>query len=339
MIRSSDKKIVGVAFDDKYLFPFLLLAFTISKNSKSLPEIYVANVNGTLSKESQSILESFSSLLGMQIRVLDCSIPNFLAVDDRISIAAYGRLWLADSLKADFVYLDVDTLVLPGWEMIFDFVDRLEENQTMLLAAMPAFGDDTPPWEIANEDKTQYRFHSGVLVINYQNWSKHFMNNENPTWVEIASRQDILGFTSHDQSVLQFAAQGNYLRIPENLVTFANANHLNGKILTCGTWIKPWTIRKKDYRRYLSASLMQKDFLRVLGTMKELELFAGVEEELFRFLNQYTDLGGAIKLVKEQSEIELDKLSKIFFYLSKNLFNSMVHFRQLINFNKIKSIL
>jgi lipopolysaccharide biosynthesis glycosyltransferase len=341
--KQKEKKIVGVAFDDNYLFPFLLLAFSIFKNSKELPEIRVANVNGTLSQPSKRILDRFTSILGMKIDVLEAFLPDTLAINARLSIAAYGRLWLADHISEDFVYIDTDSLVMPGWESIFDFLILLEENRDLLLAAMPALGNKTPPWPIEIGDKTQYRFHSSILVISHRNWTVHFANEKNLPWEKIALLSAELGITQHDpsileftadQSILQFAAKGKYLPLPDDLVNFGTKFSNSTKIISSGTWVKPWTVKKENYLRYLSSLMMYQNYSDVFGVVRELDLFTRFEEEMFDFLAKDPVLLEEVSAIQKKSQNPWGFHISAPFLMGKFVFVAMTYARKFFNILK-----
>lgn len=276
---------ITVSFDDKYIYPFLLLAFSIQKNSTKKPKIFIANVNSTLSKDSQNIIAIFSRLDRREFRVVEVSIPKNVKTSSRVSIAGYRRLWLAYNLSEDFVYIDTDSLVLPGSETIFDYLELIEENQELLLAAMPALENKTPPWPIPKEDKTQYRFHSGILVIKNENWKKHFSTPGNLPWQKIATMHDELKFVGHDQPVLQYAAQGKYLHLPDDFVNLATKFTETAKVVTSGVWLKPWTVPREQYFKYISSLMMYQNYKEVFGVVKELEIYSRYEDEMLDYLS------------------------------------------------------
>ena len=329
MLLSHDKNI-AVAFDDNYIFPFLLLAFSISKNSTEIPHIYIANVNDTLSQENKKIIERFTSFLHLTVTILDARMPSFLSVDSRISIAAYGRLWLADHLTEDFVYIDTDSLVLPGWESVFNFHHVLEENIDLLLAAIPVLENKTPPWPIPEGDLTHYRFHSGVLVINHKNWSNHFGNRENLSWEKIALRYEELGLKSHDQSVLQFAAQGKFFHLPFEFCVFATKYINSAKIITSGNWRKPWTVLQSEYFPYINSLMMYQDYKEVFGVIKELDIFSKYRDELYSHLGQNSALQSNVRLIEKQSQIVLNSRVGIPFIVSTFVYRKMINARRFL---------
>jgi len=334
-MNSSKTRNVAVGFDDNYLFPFLLLAFSISQNSSTLPKIFIANVNSTLTKESQNLVSRFCSSLGLEIEIFEASIPKNVRTSSRVSIAGYGRLWLADNLSEDFVYIDTDSLVLPGWEKVFDFVELLDQDRELLLAAMPALENKTPPWPIEIGDETQYRFHSSILVINSRNWKDHFAKPENMPWQKIASMHDELKFVGHDQPVLQYAAQGKYLHLPEDFVNFATKYTQTTRVVTSGVWKKPWTVPRDQYFKYISSLMMYQEYERVFAVIKELDIYSKYEDDLFEYLGTDLALKTEIEKVKNRSQIELQLRQSIPFLVNKMVYQIVTFPRKIAKIFKL----
>jgi len=335
MTDDVNKRILGVAFDDNYLFGFLLFAFSIFKHLREMPEIRIANVNGTLTKNSHQIIEKFTSYLEIKTTIFEASLPGNLAVDSRISLAAYGRFWLADNISDDFVYIDTDSLVMPGWESIYDFLHFLQKDNELLLAALPALANTTPPWPINEGDKTQYRFHSGILVICHRNWTEHFANKSNPSWQQIAQLYEELNFSSHDQTVLQYAAQGKYLPIPDDFVNFATKYTSSTKIVTSGMWRKPWTIPKSSYYKYLNSLMMYQEYNDLFGVVKELELFSRFEDQMFEYLAKDPELLEQVFTIQKKSQNPIDFGLGVPFMVSIFIYGCMISIRKLARILKL----
>jgi lipopolysaccharide biosynthesis glycosyltransferase len=273
--------------------------------------------------------------LGLEIEIFEASIPKNVRTSSRVSIAGYGRLWLADNLSEDFVYIDTDSLVLPGWEKVFDFVELLDQDRELLLAAMPALENKTPPWPIEIGDETQYRFHSSILVINRRNWKDHFAKPENMPWQKIASMHDELKFVGHDQPVLQYAAQGKYLHLPEDFVNFATKYTQTTRVVTSGVWKKPWTVPRDQYFKYISSLMMYQEYERVFAVIKELDIYSKYEDDLFEYLGTDLALKTEIEKVKNRSQIELQLRQSIPFLVNKMVYQIVTFPRKIAKIFKL----
>jgi lipopolysaccharide biosynthesis glycosyltransferase len=191
-------------------------------------------------------------------------------------------------------------------------VDALNLDSELLLAAMPALENKTPPWPMEKGDETQYRFHSSILVINSRNWKEHFAKQENMPWQKIASMHDELKFVGHDQPVLQYAAQGKYLHLPEDFVNFATKYTQTTRVVTSGVWRKPWTVPRDQYFKYICSLMMYQSFEQVFGVIKELDIYSQYENDMFEYLNCDSKLKQDVLLVKNNSLIK-SKIREIAF--------------------------
>lgn len=332
-------EIVAVSFDDNYLFPFLLLAYSISKNSTIVPQIYCANVNDSLSQKNQKTAKAFCSLIGLEMKIYEATIPQNVQTDSRVSIAAYGRLWLADNLSENFVYIDTDSLVLPGWEKIFEFLTLLDNDRSLLFAAMPDHEISPQFLPIVPGNIDLLSFHSSVLVINKRNWSEHFSIQNNMPWQMIALMHGTLKFKQHDQSVLSYAAQGKFLHLPLDFVDFATKYTYSQKIVTSGVWKpKPWTVRRDQYFKYISSISMHRTYEQVIGIIKELDIYDQFEDEMLESLNSVPDFKHEILRIKKLSQKNLTRRKNMPFIINKSLFEFISYPRKILSLLNLKGV-
>jgi hypothetical protein len=240
------KNIVAMSIDDNYVWPLLSLSFSMWKNAEDDFEICIANVNGTLSANSQEIIGSVLGVMQIPNRIVDARIPSDVKTDSRISIAAYGRLWLADNLKEDFVYLDADSLAFNGWQEIFTEISELKDHPNYLLGALAAKTNRGLNWRSEQADTRQLCFHSTCLIISWDNWRTNTEKFGSESWYSISKRSNELNLLAHDQDILQFMAQGDFLHIREGLFELPIRPTRPAPIISSGSWIKPWSIREEN---------------------------------------------------------------------------------------------
>jgi hypothetical protein len=214
-------------------------------------------------------------------------------------------------------------------------VELLDQDRELLLAAMPALENKTPPWPIEIGDETQYRFHSSILVINRRNWKDHFAKPENMPWQKIASMHDELKFIGHDQPVLQYAAQGKYLHLPEDFVNFATKYTQTTRVVTSGVWKKPWTVPRDQYFKYISSLMMYQEYERVFAVIKELDIYSKYEDDLFEYLGTDLALKTEIEKVKNRSQIELQLRQSIPFLVNKMVYQIVTFPRKIAKIFKL----
>jgi len=239
------KKIVALSIDDNYVWPLLSLCYSLWKNADQSFSVYIANVNGTLSSKNQKLIESVLKTMRLPFQIVEAQIPPDVKTDSRISIAAYGRLWMADNLKEDFIYLDADSLAFEGWQEIFELIPKLKSNPKYLLGASPAKSNHGMNWESEYSDTRLLCFHSTCLVISWENWKNNSKKFGKDSWYAVARRAHELNLLAHDQDTLQCMAQGDFLRIPESLFEIPSRPIPRARIISAGSWTKPWTVRER----------------------------------------------------------------------------------------------
>jgi hypothetical protein len=240
-----DKKVVALSIDDNYVWPLLSLCYSLWTNSDEGFIVCIANVNGTLSSMNQELIESVLKTMRLPFRIVEAQIPPDVKTDSRISIAAYGRLWMADNLKEDFIYLDADSLAFEGWQEIFELIPRLKSNPKYLLGASPAKSNKGLNWESEYVNTRLLAFHSTCLIISQKNWKTNTKKFGKNSWYAVARRANELNLLAHDQDTLQFMAQGDFLHVPEAIFELPFRPSTRARIISAGSWTKPWTVREK----------------------------------------------------------------------------------------------
>jgi len=278
------KKIVAMSIDDNYVWPLLSLSYSMWKNAEGDFEICIANVNGTLSASSQEIIGSVLGVMQIPNRIVDARIPSDVKTDSRISIAAYGRLWLADNLKEDFVYFDADSLAFAGWQEIFTEIRELKDHSNYLLGALAAKTNRGLNWRSEQADTRQLCFHSTCLIISWENWRTNTEKFGSETWYSIGKRSTELNLLAHDQDILQFMAQGDFLHIREGLFELPIRPTRPAPIISSGSWIKPWSIRDEDLPARIYEDLVNHRRAGGAFFLDEYSAFKTIEIEFLEFL-------------------------------------------------------
>jgi len=317
-----------MSIDDNYVWPLLSLSYSMWKNAEGDFEICIANVNGTLSASSQEIIGSVLGVMQIPNRIVDARIPSDVKTDSRISIAAYGRLWLADNLKEDFVYLDADSLAFAGWQEIFKEIRELKDHPNYLLGALAAKTNRGLNWRSEQADTRQLCFHSTCLIISWENWHTNTEKFGSESWYSISKRSTELNLLAHDQDILQFMAQGDFLHIREGLFELPIRPTRPALIISSGSWIKPWSIREEhlpvriyedivnhrraggaffldEYTAFKSNEIELLNYLREVG-LKNIAKIENLREKL------YTYKPPSLLMLKFSLIIKLEKFLSVF---------------------------
>ena len=243
--------IVAVSFDDNYTYPFFVLAFSLKKNATNNFKLIIANINNTISLKNINLIQEFSKFLKIEIEIIDFELELAVQIDEKISIPAYGRFFLMESMKQDFLYLDVDSIAYFGWDQFLEssIESRGESCAVQATIEPKSFYFKNQPRFLKNQARQRagdrYLF-SGLLIINVEKLREVDFSSK---WRESALNYSKLGFMQHDQDVLNYVLSGFVEPLSSNV------NHLHGKpksypkyFSSCIGSPKPWTISIEEQK-------------------------------------------------------------------------------------------
>jgi lipopolysaccharide biosynthesis glycosyltransferase len=129
---------VAIGVDDMVLYPALVLLFSLNRSTRTPLSVRVGFFRGELSSESRSALTAVAGALGLALSLHEFRPDPRLFVGKRhISPTTFLKFLFAEEISGEFVWLDVDTIVFPGWD---EFFPRLvsPSSGTQLLVARKA---------------------------------------------------------------------------------------------------------------------------------------------------------------------------------------------------------
>jgi lipopolysaccharide biosynthesis glycosyltransferase len=180
---------------------------------------------------------------------------------------------MADEFPGSFLWLDVDTLPLSGWQQIFEVLDF-----NSLVGAVPEGKNQTKSAtydellkrfdgnEAFLKNGLQY-FNTGVIFINAQKWRDSYFSAQ---WRELLDSYSDYRFQFLDQCILNFLVGPDYVELPRQFNVNASQKAFNPdlKILHFLGKPKPWEIRRHAFSNFGSTQgrilwrRIEKDFLR-----------------------------------------------------------------------------
>lgn len=203
---------VVTAIDDNYVYPLLVCVFSGSRNASQPPRWIVGHDPVLLSSESQSLIASVAALLGVDVEFMSLEIEGSFHGNGHITATAFARLPLVDRLD-DFAWVDVDTLLLPGWD---ELLDASAFAATGAIVQAHAEGV-APGWERRAVPNQAYAragmryFNSGVVRLSGERWRAQGFD---VLWPQVLARYAELGFDWSDQCVLNYLLAGQQADLP-----------------------------------------------------------------------------------------------------------------------------
>jgi lipopolysaccharide biosynthesis glycosyltransferase len=226
------------------------MVYTAWINSEGTPfQILLANMNNCLSLENEKIIQNFCQILGIPLEVRQIQSELKLDFSFEKNLVGYSRIYLMDTLSHDFVWLDADLLLLPGWTQIFYELGD-DDNPKVCFRAAKDTNTTIEFLKASNSNQAYLRakdryFNSGVMKISPTVWQREV---DEFHWQEIALRRKSLGFNYNDQDVLNFLAIGKISILDPRF------NHIPGSdtgmfsqplIKHFAGYPKPWKLSKK----------------------------------------------------------------------------------------------
>lgn len=192
-------------FDDAYVWPWIVHLFSGQQSSLIREPRGISHTQSTLNSQSKELIEEVAEWLKITIKWIEIELPNNLPLSHHFTSMTYARLVLADELTAPFTWLDVDTLLLPGWDTLCQLPDL---PPGCISSATPESYGDSWPHSDLNE---AYRragagyFNAGVMRIDPFAWRARGMNDE---WLKLIDEYDLRHFQFVDQDILNFMLVG-----------------------------------------------------------------------------------------------------------------------------------
>jgi lipopolysaccharide biosynthesis glycosyltransferase len=178
-----------------------------------------------LSAEGKTLVAEFCNIIGVSFSFeeLRTEEPIFYSEEFKKNFAVFdqvpyssliARLIMFINAKKDFIYLDVDLIMQPGWDEIL--TEYPKEKNTVLMAAKNHYRvhlkeRDNPEhpeyWVMENSTNSDNYFNSGVMKYFYENWKsqnftikllqllKRIEDGELKVWLP---DQDVLNSISRD---------------------------------------------------------------------------------------------------------------------------------------------
>ena len=319
-------KVVCAAIDDRYLWPWIVSIYSGYQNSEStIFLVTLLNINSSISKKNLILIAQIFKELGIGLKIVEVESEFQPEFSNSKKLVVYGPLFALDLMEQDFVWLDADLILLPGWTKIFSETGENFKSDTIICASM----DTNSTLQILRNAKSQsYEknkeryFNSGVMIASPQNWKKKFSNLE---WQGIALRRRDLNFLFNDQDVLNFmVGEGVSLINSEfNKIAGTRLRFSDGKIIHFAGSPKPWQMSPKARHLYLTYLSMRFSNFSENSSIVDYSLYWSYENDLLNYFQRenheiYRDLN----TIREHEGLKLDLFAslkhRLLLFLSKD---------------------
>ena len=248
---------VCMSVDDRYFWPWIVTVNSAILNCvESYPKFILANINGMLSIENQRIAKEFAVVYGFKLEIMELKLDRNLVFQHHFNVTIYSRIILMDILDEDFLWLDSDLLMLPGWDSIFDEPGDLNVEGIVLWGVLDSEYHRT---KLSNENNQALvisggrYLNTGVLLMSPSNWRK-IPNRDD--WLSLSQNSSNYGINSNDQDILNLLCANRIAVIPKKY------NYIVGDETTIRDKIlvyhfagppKPWRLNKIEKEFFLGS--------------------------------------------------------------------------------------
>ena len=209
------EKLICTSIDDAYLWPWMVMVYSAVVNCEEKNfHIILANINGMLSEKSILLAKEFTATLKLGIEIVEIDTTLNPKFQHQFNLTVYARLFLMDVLENDFLWLDADLLLLPGWDQIFSELGDNPGNDVILCGVNDS---QLSLQKFAREGnrafiKSKGRYvNSGVIKIFAKKWQK-FEKEED--WQEMALNLEKYQINLPDQDVLNYLCADHVSILP-----------------------------------------------------------------------------------------------------------------------------
>jgi len=255
--KMKNKNLVCTSIDDNYLWPWMVMVYSAAKNSKDKNfRIVIANLNEMLSKEGVTIAKKFMNSLELSLDIVSIDTSLNPTFEHQFNLTVYSRLFLMDKLDEDFIWLDADLLLMPGWDQIFAESLKQDNDNPVIygVADSGLFLERLAKVQNQAYKRTSGRYvNSGVLKIRTQEWKKM---HKVADWQEMALNLKKYGLSLPDQDILNYLCADNIALMPSGF------NYIVGDEISFQEQIfikhyagspKPWRLGKEGKEFLLAA--------------------------------------------------------------------------------------
>ena len=157
----ADKRVVSGATDDVMVYGLLVWASSLQATRTAPFHLVVAYFRGTLSETNQNLISNVLGELGINHSFLPLDLDERFVAQGHISPTTFTKFLIADRIPSAHLWIDVDTVAMPGWDDLFTEIEQAPQQHDLVVASRGARAPTTNP--LAPLAPSDLPFNAGVL--------------------------------------------------------------------------------------------------------------------------------------------------------------------------------
>jgi len=230
------------------------MARSAVENSKSPLHMIAGDLNQSLSDFDKEFMQDYADYIGLSLEFMDLTMPPDLTKKLGKSIHGYFSLLFLDKLSNDFLWLDSDLLLEPGWDSIFDSVPQNKKQITSVIAAVQ---DRIATSALLRKESKnsaflfndERYFNCGMMWLSPRAWKANKFDQQ---WKDVIRKDKDLGLQFIDQDIL------NYMLRDHVAILSHKFNYMPGDLIDeiplithYAGYPKPWVLSARAKSLYL----------------------------------------------------------------------------------------
>ena len=131
---SKPRNTIALAADDRMVLGLLVLISSIARTARFPYRIVMGYFPHELSSRSVELIREYMTYRGIEYEFI-MSKPHELFTERRhLTITTFSKFVIADALPEPHLWLDIDTIVRPGWDEIFDAINSASPGISLVVA-------------------------------------------------------------------------------------------------------------------------------------------------------------------------------------------------------------
>jgi len=247
------EKIVATGHNPNYIYPWMVMTRSFAMSSTAVRKMIVGNLNGSFNEEDLLFMRNYADFLGITLEIMDLKMPADLESHHGRTSVNYLPILFLDSLDENFVWLDSDLILEPGWETIFEFGESKSDTGTIVIRAVPDRQATLEQLKKKNSNQaylinSDKYFNTGVMLLSPKAWKSL---NFNKAWQDISRRRPEFKMDFNDQDVLNFILHDNVEILPREFNYLPGDVHFVSPLVThFAGYPKPWKMSSRAKAMY-----------------------------------------------------------------------------------------
>ena len=131
---SPPRNTIALAADDRMVYGLLVLASALARTAESPLRLVIGYFPQELSKTRRNLIGDYLTWRGVEHRFIESSPHELFTERRHLTITTFSKFVIADALAEPHLWLDIDTIVRPGWDKLCDTITSAPPSASLVVA-------------------------------------------------------------------------------------------------------------------------------------------------------------------------------------------------------------